>query len=123
MPTASTLGKLNVTVAEEEEEEAAYTQDITMKCHTMNNIYRVNLKLHLLNQRVLYFMQQSNELIRLLSVTTCRIAAGWRRSQLTCDERRHTPWTGRQIIKGLTYRDTPPLTLTYTGKLRVTSFP
>lgn len=44
MPTASTLGKLNVTVAEEEEEEAAYTQDITMKCHTMNNIYRVNLK-------------------------------------------------------------------------------
>lgn len=60
MPTASTLGKLNVTVAEEEEEEAAYTQDITMKCHTMNNIYRVNLKLHLLNQRVLYFMQQSN---------------------------------------------------------------
>lgn len=62
-----------------------------MKCHTMNNIYRVNLKLHLLNQRVLYFMQQSNELIRLLSVTTCRIAAGWRRSQLTYDERReHT---------------------------------
>lgn len=55
MPTAST-----VTVAEEEEEEAAYTQDITMKCHTMNNIYRVNLKLHLLNQRVFYFMQQSN---------------------------------------------------------------
>lgn len=43
MPTASTVGKLNVTVAEEEE-EAAYTQDITMKCHTMNNIYRVNLK-------------------------------------------------------------------------------
>ncbi len=41
----------------------------------------------------------------------------WSQSQLSLGERRGTPWTGRQSVTGLTYRDGQPLTFTPTGNL------